>query len=146
MLSHRFRGNRPALTMLAGVLATFAALGAFAVSSASSAMAAPTGHAVSAPARHVVSAPTRVLVPAAETSSFVAYSGTSFTGTARDINGCGTHNMPFAVKSYQWIARGQSGRMYNCTNAACAVNHVLGSGSNSSQSTPVGWKSVFIVC
>ena len=143
MLS-QFRSRR-ALTMLAGALATMGALGAFAVTSASSAMAAPTNHAVSAPARHQVTAPTRVLVPAAETSSFVAYSGTSMTGTSRDINGCGTHNMPFAVRSYRWIARGQSGRMYNCTNAACAVNFVLSSNANASSPNPVGWKSIFIV-
>lgn len=81
-----------------------------------------------------------------ETSSWVVYSGTSMTGTSRDINGCGTHNRPFPVNSYRWVARGQSGRMYNCFNAGCAVNFVLPSNSNASSNNPVGWKSIFIVC
>jgi hypothetical protein len=146
MLSRGFRSRRPLLTALAGVFATMGALGAFAVTSASSAMAAPPGHAVSVQARHQVKAPTRILVPAAETSSFVAFSGTSMTGTSRDINGCGVHNMPFAVRSYRWIHRGQSGRMYNCANAGCAVNFVLASNADSSSPNPVGWKSIDIIC
>jgi hypothetical protein len=125
--------------VLAGGLATLGALGSFAVVSASSAVAAPTHHAVS-PSAH------RIAIPAAETSSFVAYSGTSMTGTSRDINGCGVHNMPFAVRSYRWIARGQSGRMYNCSGAGCAANFVLASNENTSQTTPVNWKSIDIVC
>ena len=73
-------------------------------------------------------------------------SGTSFTGSPKDIHGCGVHNRPFPVNSYKWFARGQSGRMYNCFNAACAVNVVLGASTDASQSTPVGWRSIFIVC
>jgi len=80
------------------------------------------------------------------TSSWVVYPGTSFTGSPKDIHGCGVHNRPFPVNSYKWFARGQSGRMYNCFNAACAVNFVLGASTDASQSTPVGWRSIFIVC
>lgn len=140
MLSHGFRGGRSALTVLAGLLF---AVGAFAVS-ASTAVAAPAPHAVSA--HHAVSARAVISVPLAPTSSFVDFSGHDFTGTAHDISGCGVHNLPLPVGSYEWFARGQSGRMYNCTNAACAVNFVLSSNQNASQSTGVGWKSIFIVC
>jgi MiAMP1 len=129
MQFHRFRTTK----LLAGSLM---ALGALAV---------PVS-AMAAPAHGTISAPATVTVPAAETSSFVAFSGTSFTGTARDINGCGVHNMPFAVKSYHWIARGQSGRMYNVANAAGAAVFVFNSGESGSSSTPVGWKSIDIIC
>jgi hypothetical protein len=145
MLSHRLRRGRPGLTVLAGALATLGAVGAFAVS-ASSAVAAPARPAVSAPARHAPSAPAAMAVFRAPTSSFVAFTGHDFTGTAHDISGCGLHNLPLPVGSYKWFARGQSGRMYNCRNAACAVNFVLSSNQNASQSTGVGWKSLFIVC
>ena len=131
------------------LLLSFAALG---MSSAPAAMAATSAGAtrvsatrVSAPAAavtaHTVKIPRR-----AETSSWVVYSQTSMTGTSKDINGCGTHNRPFPVRSYRWIARGQSGRMYNCFKASCAVNAILGAGTNASSPNPVGWESIFIVC
>jgi hypothetical protein len=122
---------------MAGVLF---ALGAFAVS-ASAAVAAPAPHA-----HHAVSARAVMVAPRAPTSSFVAFTGHDFTGTAHDISGCGLHNLPLPVGSYKWFARGQSGRMYNCRNAACAVNFVLSSNQNASQTTGVGWRSLFIVC
>jgi hypothetical protein len=36
--------------------------------------------------------------------------------------------------------------MYNCASAGCAANFVLASNENASQTTPVGWKSIDIVC
>jgi hypothetical protein len=116
---------------------TLFALGMLA-GSASTALAAPGPHPVSA--HHAVSE------IAAPTSSFVAYTGQDFTGNAHDIGGCGPHNLPLPIRSYKWFARGQSGRMYNCTNEACAVNFVLPSNQNASSTTGVGWRSMFIVC
>ncbi|WP_043267364.1 MiAMP1 family antimicrobial peptide [Streptomyces sp. CT34] len=83
--------------------------------------------------------------PAGMTSSFVAYPGTSFTGQPVDINGCGLHDIP-AHGSYKWIARGQSGRMYDQPGAGGPVHTVLASDENAEQSTPFGWQSIFIVC
>lgn len=117
MRSRRFRSGRPAVKALASV---FVALGM---------LAATVSPAV-----------------AAETSIFIAYSAKNFGGKITDINGCGVHNMPYAVGSYQWLARGQSGRMYNVKNAAGATVAVLGSGTDASSSKGVGWKSIFIVC
>jgi hypothetical protein len=144
MLPHRIRSRRPALRVLAGMLV---ALGVLA-GSASTAVAAPSPHAVSAvSAHHTVSARQDIAVfPDAPTSSFVAYTGQDFTGTAHDISGCGGHNLPLPVGSYKWYARGQSGRMYNCRNEACRTNYVLPSNENASSSLGVGWKSMFIVC
>jgi len=137
------------LGVLAGILFT---LGAVAFS-ALPATAAPAHSAAAAHSTVAVSALRAAAAPAHGTvaprnltSSWVVYSGTSFTGRAIDIHGCGTHNRPYPVNSYKWFARGQSGRMYNCFNAACAVNFVLPSNSNAEQSTPVGWRSIFIVC
>ena len=84
--------------------------------------------------------------PDASTSIFIAYSGTGYTGTPTDISGCGGHNMPYPVKSYQWLNRGQSGRMYNTANEQGAAATVLPADHAEQQSTPVGWKSIFIVC
>jgi len=136
------------------VLALLLSFGALSMASAPAAIAATSAGGVarvSAPAATVSAhAVTRSTAARSAhrriTSSWVVYSGTSFTGTARDIHGCGVHNRPYPVNSYKWFARGQSGRMYNCFNAACAVNFVLSSNQNASQSTPVGWRSIFIVC
>ncbi len=117
MQSRRFRSGRPALKVLAG---TFVALGV---------LTASVSPAV-----------------AAETSIFIAYSGSGFSGKVTNINGCGTHNMPYAVGSYQWLARGQSGRMYNVKNASGVTVAILDSGTDTSSSKGVGWKSIFIVC
>jgi len=84
--------------------------------------------------------------PDASTSIFIAYSGTGYTGTPTDISGCGGHNMPYPVKSYQWLNRGQSGRMYNSANEQGAAATVLPADHAEQQSTAVGWKSIFIVC
>ncbi|HEX6468293.1 MAG TPA: MiAMP1 family antimicrobial peptide [Streptosporangiaceae bacterium] len=83
---------------------------------------------------------------AAETSIFIAYSKPGHTGTQRNINGCGPHNMPYPVGSYEWVARGQSGKMYNVSNAAGVSVATLASDTNASSSRGVGWKSIFIVC
>lgn len=83
--------------------------------------------------------------PNAETSIFVAYPQSNFHGTPDDINGCGPHALP-SVASYQWIARGQSANMYNVAGEAGRVQAVLSSNTNTSSSSSVGWKSMFISC
>ena len=133
------------------LLLSFAALGMASAPAAMAATSAGGATRASAPAAAVSAhAVTRSTAARSAhrriTSSWVVYSGTSFTGTARDIHGCGVHNRPYPVNSYKWFARGQSGRMYNCFNAQCAVNVILGAGTNASQSTPVGWKSIDIIC
>jgi hypothetical protein len=135
MQSHRIRSRRSALRVLVGLLF---ALGMLAGATAT-AIAAPAPHAASA--HHAVSARVN-----ATTSAFLAYPLSDFRGNPTNINGCGSHNLPARIGSYQWTARGQSGDMYNCLNEACHVNFVLPSDQNASQSTGVGWKSMLIVC
>ncbi|MFB7632545.1 MiAMP1 family antimicrobial peptide [Streptomyces sp. NPDC056149] len=79
------------------------------------------------------------------TSSFVAYEGTSYSGRSQDINGCGFHGIPFHG-SYRWIPRGQDGRMHNAADGRDAVHTVLRSNRGAEQSTPFGWRSMYIVC
>jgi hypothetical protein len=117
MLSHQFRIGRSALAVM------LAAIGALA-------MLAVSGPSASA----------------AETSIFIAYPQTGFGGNPVDINGCGGHNLPTTVNSYQWVARGQTGYMYNQTNEQGVIETTLSSDQDASQKTHVGWKSIFIVC
>lgn len=79
------------------------------------------------------------------TSSFVAYSGGSFTGDSVDINGCGFHTIRYNG-SYKWYGRGQDGRMHEAADGKDPVNWVLNSDQNTEQSTGFGWKSMYIVC
>lgn len=84
--------------------------------------------------------------PDAVTSEFIAYSQSNFTGTATIIDGCGGHNMPYPVGSYEWINRGQSARLYNLANEQGTTVAQLAADTAASSSTGVGWKSIFIVC
>ena len=120
MLSNQFRNGRSALTDMLVALSALSALSALEVS------ASPT--------------------VADETSIFVAYPATGLNGYPDDINGCGVHDMPYAVKSYQWIARGQTGYMYNVKNDGGALMATLSSNEGTSSQTPVGWQSIFISC
>ncbi len=54
-------------------------------------------------------------------------------------------NIPFHG-SYKWYGDGQSGRMYNQPNAQGVAHFTLDSARNAEQRTPVGWRSIFIVC
>jgi MiAMP1 len=126
MLSHRIRCHPSALRLLAGILF---ALGVLA-GSASPAFAATDSHAISA--------------SRAPTSSFVAFTGHDFTGTEHDISGCGGHNMPLPLGSWEVFYRGQTINMYNVTNEAGRI--VATFRGNQSSSTGAGWKSLFVVC
>ncbi len=117
MLSHQFRSGRSALAV------TLAAIGMLATLAVSGSSA-----------------------NAAQTSIFIAYPQTNFNGTPHDISGCGGHNLPATVNSYQWLARGQTGYMYNEVNEQGKIQTTLSSNQDASQKTHVGWKSIFIVC
>src|SRR3712207_2070863 len=82
---------------------------------------------------------------AAYASQYVAYEGPGFSGRSVVIDACGMSNIPFHG-SYRWYGDGQSGRMYNQPNAQGAAHFTLASDRNAEQRTPVGWKSIFIVC
>ncbi|MEV0386284.1 MiAMP1 family antimicrobial peptide [Nonomuraea sp. NPDC050643] len=82
---------------------------------------------------------------AAYASQYVAYEGAGFTGRSVVISKCGTSNIPFHG-SYKWYGDGQSGRMYNQPNAEGVMHFELPSNRGAEQRTPVGWKSIFIVC
>nr|WP_240973169.1 MiAMP1 family antimicrobial peptide [Nonomuraea sp. FMUSA5-5] len=82
---------------------------------------------------------------AAYASQYVAYEGPGFTGRSVVIDRCGVSNIPFNG-SYKWYGDGQSGRMYNQPNAQGVAHFTLASNRNAEQRTPVGWKSIFIVC
>jgi hypothetical protein len=82
---------------------------------------------------------------AAHASQYIAYEGQGFTGRSVAITACGVSNIPFGG-SYKWYGDGQSGRMYNQPNAEGVAHFTLPSNRNAEQRTPVGWKSIFIVC
>ncbi|GLX97063.1 MULTISPECIES: MiAMP1 family antimicrobial peptide [Herbidospora] len=81
----------------------------------------------------------------AHASVYVAYEGPGFSGRSVALSACGINNIPFGG-SYKWYGTGQSGRMYNLPNAQGVAHFTLDSNRNAEQITPVGWKSVFIVC
>jgi hypothetical protein len=112
-----------------------------------SAVAASVTPALASPAvQSHVSARAETLSSAAETSIFIAYSGRNQTGKVTNINGCGGHNMPYAVGSYAWVARGQSAFLYNSANEGGTITGRLGAGTNANSNSPVGWKSILIIC
>lgn len=78
-------------------------------------------------------------------SQLVVYEGEGFSGRSHVITACGTSNLPYHG-SYKWYGDGQSGRMYNQPNAQGVAHFTLPSDRNAEQRTPVGWKSIFIVC
>ncbi|MFI6340238.1 MiAMP1 family antimicrobial peptide [Streptomyces sp. NPDC050535] len=78
-------------------------------------------------------------------SQYVAYEGEGFSGRSVVITACGTSNIPYHG-SYKWYGDGQSGRMYNQSNAQGVAHFTLASNRYAEQRTPVGWKSIFIVC
>ncbi|MEO3870155.1 MiAMP1 family antimicrobial peptide [Nonomuraea sp. B12E4] len=82
---------------------------------------------------------------AAHASQYIAYEGRGFTGRSVVLDACGVSNIPFNG-SYKWYGDGQSGRMYNQPNAQGVAHFTLPSDRNAEQRTPVGWKSIFIVC
>src|SRR5687768_8741067 len=63
-----------------------------------------------------ITSPANAAAPArlelAATSTFVAYSGSSFGGNSQDIKGCGSHTISYRG-SYKWYANGQSGHLFN---------------------------------
>ncbi|MGN9785969.1 MiAMP1 family antimicrobial peptide [Nonomuraea sp. ZG12] len=81
----------------------------------------------------------------AHASQYIAYEGRGFTGRSVVIDACGVSNIPFHG-SYKWYGDGQSGRMYNQRDAKGVMHFELASNRNAEQRTPVGWKSIFIVC
>lgn len=82
---------------------------------------------------------------AAHASQYIAYEGRGFSGRSVVIDACGVSNIPFNG-SYKWYGDGQSGRMYNQRDAKGVAHYTLASNRNAEQRTPVGWKSIFIVC
>jgi hypothetical protein len=82
---------------------------------------------------------------AAYASQYVAYEGPGFTGRSVVVDACGVSNLPFNG-SYKWYGDGQSGRMYNQPDAKGVMHFELPSDDGAEQRTPVGWKSIFIVC
>ncbi|MEU7890283.1 MiAMP1 family antimicrobial peptide [Microbispora bryophytorum] len=82
---------------------------------------------------------------AAYASQYVAYEGPGFSGRSMVIDRCGMSNIPFHG-SYRWYGDGQSGRMYNQPDAQGVAHFTLAADRNAEQRTPVGWKSIFIVC
>jgi hypothetical protein len=82
---------------------------------------------------------------AAHASQYIAYGDRGFTGRSVVIDACGVSNIPFHG-SYKWYGDGQSGRMYNQPDARGVMHFELASNRNAEQRTPVGWKSIFIVC
>lgn len=86
-----------------------------------------------------------IMSSAAYASQYVAYEGPGFTGRSVVIDRCGPSNIPFHG-SYKWYGDGQSGRMYNQPDAQGVAHFELASDRNAEQRTPVGWKSIFIVC
>ncbi len=81
----------------------------------------------------------------AAASQLVVYEGEGFSGRSAAITACGASNLPFHG-SYKWYGDGQSGRMYNQPDARGVAAFTLASDRNAEQRTPVGWRSVFIVC
>src|SRR5262249_4865786 len=100
---------------------------------ASAMTAAAPAHAAPAP------------IAIASTSSFVAYSGTTYSGDSVDINGCGLHTIRYHG-SYKWYARGQSGPMFNNSTGSGAPHTRLSSSSNAESPNRFGWQSILIVC
>lgn len=123
MQFHRLSSNRLGIKILGG---TVLALGAL-TASVMPALASPNSNL-------------------AVTSDFIAYSGQGFTGNHVDIDTCGGHNMPFALGSYQWLNRGQSALLYNTTDEQGTPVTTLPADHAEQMATPVGWKSIFIVC
>ncbi|MFC5823495.1 MiAMP1 family antimicrobial peptide [Nonomuraea insulae] len=82
---------------------------------------------------------------AAYASQYVAYEGQGFSGRSVVISACGVSNIPYHG-SYKWYGDGQSGRMYNQPNGQGVAHFTLASDRNAEQRSPVGWKSIFIVC
>jgi hypothetical protein len=84
---------------------------------------------------------------AAHASTIVVYEGDHFSGHSIRINACGMSNIPDRYHgSYKWYATGQTARMYNQPNASGVAHTTLESNRDAEQSTPFGWKSMFIVC
>jgi hypothetical protein len=82
---------------------------------------------------------------AAYASQYVAYEGPGFSGRSVVIDRCGVSNIPYHG-SYKWYGDGQSGRMYNQPDAQGVAHFTLPSDRNAEQRSPVGWRSIFIVC
>lgn len=78
-------------------------------------------------------------------STFVAYEWPGFTGRTQVIDTCGVTNLSYHG-SYKWYGSGQAGRMHNQINARGPVHFILPTNNNAKQKTPVGWKSIFVVC
>jgi MiAMP1 len=140
MLSHRFRSGRPARKVVAGALVTLGAVGALAMSAAPAALAATSAPAVAHGATNAH------VVPAVATSEFIVYSGGNYGGRHQIEEGCGIHNFPYALKSYEWIALGQSGNMYNVKNGAGRLQYTFSANTSGRSPNANGWKSIFIVC
>ncbi|MBF8184552.1 MiAMP1 family antimicrobial peptide [Nonomuraea sp. K274] len=96
---------------------------------------ASPANAVSAPARLALSA----------TSTFVAYSGSSFSGDSEGIQGCGLHTISYHG-SYKWYANGQSGHLFNNSTGSGVPHTRLASDDNAESGSGFAWGSILIVC
>ena len=130
-MEHSLRRRPQARTRLRATC--LALLGAAAIASPV-AIASPA-NAASAPARLVLSA----------TSTFVAYSGGSFSGSSQGIQGCGSHTIRYHG-SYKWYANGQSGHLFNNSDTSGVPHTRLASDDNAESRSGFAWRSILIVC
>jgi hypothetical protein len=130
-MEHSLRRRPPARTRLRATC--LALLGAAAIA-APAAIASPA-NAAPAPARLVLSA----------TSTFVAYSGGSFSGNSQGIQGCGSHTISYHG-SYKWYANGQSGHLFNNSDTSGAPHTRLASDDDAESRSGFAWRSILIVC
>lgn len=124
-MSHQTRRSRLGLKVL---VSTLFVLGTVA-GTASTALAAPARPAV---------------IPRALTSSFIAFTGHDFTGTSHDLTGCGGHNIPTPLGSWEVVYQGQHIHTYNVRNEGGASQTTFT--SNQSSPNGAGWLSIFIAC
>jgi hypothetical protein len=84
-------------------------------------------------------------VALASASSFVAYSGGSYSGNSIEYRSCGCSNIAYHG-SYKWYHAGQSGRMFNSDNCQGVAVFTLSSARDTKQPTGFGWRSIDIIC
>jgi hypothetical protein len=106
------------------------------------AAAIATPVAIASPA-NAAPAPARLVLSA--TSTFVAYSGPSFSGSSQGIQGCGSHTISYRG-SYKWYANGQSGHLFNNSNTSGVPHTRLAPDDDAESRSGFAWRSILIVC
>lgn len=79
-------------------------------------------------------------------STFIAYEKAGHDGLSKSYSACGVNKLTSYRGSFKWIHGGQSGRMYNSSNATGVAHYVFRPDRSEQSSSGFGWKSMFIVC